>query len=153
MCIYTTTLELILSKILENWKIRSVPPPATAKRRPASRKNFLYIFLFCACQIFSSKLFSGPFGPCSIDINVPLIIKFIKLLESRLKFLTYYIKMIKNFLSPKRNRQFVFALKIEYKLVAERSEANQNRLQFPTWCPGSGSNRRPFALQANALAN
>jgi DNA invertase Pin-like site-specific DNA recombinase len=33
-----------------------------------------------------------------------------------------------------RNRQFVFAPKIEYKLVAERSKANQNRLQFPTWC-------------------
>jgi len=33
-----------------------------------------------------------------------------------------------------RNRQFVFAPKIEYKLVAERSEANQNSLQFPIWC-------------------
>ena len=33
-----------------------------------------------------------------------------------------------------RNRQFVFAPKIEYKLVAERSEANQNSLTFPTWC-------------------
>jgi len=26
-------------------------------------------------------------------------------------------------------------------------------LTFPTWCLGPGSNRRPFALQANALAN
>ncbi len=33
-----------------------------------------------------------------------------------------------------RNRQFVFAPKIEYKLVAERSEANLSNLQFPTWC-------------------
>ena len=33
-----------------------------------------------------------------------------------------------------RNRQFVFAPKIQYKLVAERSEANQNSLTFPTWC-------------------
>ena len=33
-----------------------------------------------------------------------------------------------------RNRQFVFAPKIEYQLVAERSEANQNSLTFPTWC-------------------
>ena len=33
-----------------------------------------------------------------------------------------------------RNRQFVFAPKIEYELVAERSEANQNSLQIPTWC-------------------
>jgi hypothetical protein len=40
-----------------------------------------------------------------------------------------------------RNRQFVFAPKIQYKLVAESAEkadklreANQNRLQFPTWC-------------------
>lgn len=33
--------------------------------------------------------------------------------------------MIKKFSSPKmRNRQFVFAPKIQYKLVAERSEAN-----------------------------
>ena len=43
--------------------------------------------------------------------------------------------MIKKFSSPKmRNRQFVFAPKIEYELVAERSEANQNRLIFPFWC-------------------
>ncbi|MBU4030941.1 recombinase family protein, partial [Patescibacteria group bacterium] len=33
-----------------------------------------------------------------------------------------------------RNRQFVFAPKIEYKLVAERSEANTFSLQFPKWC-------------------
>ncbi len=39
-----------------------------------------------------------------------------------------------------RNREFVFTPKIEYKLVAERSEANQNRLQFPTWCRRRESN-------------
>ncbi len=33
-----------------------------------------------------------------------------------------------------RNRQFVFAPKIPYKIIAERSEANRNRLQFPYWC-------------------
>ncbi len=33
-----------------------------------------------------------------------------------------------------QNRQFIFAPKIQYKLVAERSEANQNSLTFPTWC-------------------
>ena len=33
-----------------------------------------------------------------------------------------------------RNCQFVFAPKIEYQLVAERSEANQNSLTFPTLC-------------------
>ena len=33
-----------------------------------------------------------------------------------------------------RNCEFVFAPKIEYKLVAERSEANQNSLTFPKWC-------------------
>jgi len=26
-------------------------------------------------------------------------------------------------------------------------------LQFPQWCRGPESNRRPFALQANALTN
>ena len=46
------------------------------------------------------------------------------------------IRMIKNFSSPEmQNRQFVFAPKIEYQLVAERSEANLSNLQFPTWCP------------------
>jgi len=41
---------------------------------------------------------------------------------------------IKKFSSPKmQNREFVFTPKIEYKLVAERSEANQNFLTFPTW--------------------
>ncbi|OHA99565.1 MAG: hypothetical protein A3G47_01185 [Candidatus Zambryskibacteria bacterium RIFCSPLOWO2_12_FULL_39_45] len=33
-----------------------------------------------------------------------------------------------------RNRQFFFAPKIQYKLVVERSEANQNSLTFPFWC-------------------
>ena len=43
--------------------------------------------------------------------------------------------MIKKFSSPKmQNRQFVFTPKIQYKLVAERSEANQNSLTFPVWC-------------------
>ena len=44
-----------------------------------------------------------------------------------------------------RNRQFVFAPKIEYKLVAERSEANLTCLQFPTWCPRKDSNLQPMA--------
>ena len=39
-----------------------------------------------------------------------------------------------------RNRQFVFAPKIQYKLVAERSEANTFSLQFPKWCRGRESN-------------
>ena len=39
-----------------------------------------------------------------------------------------------------RNREFVFTPKIEYKLVAGRGEANQNRLKFPTWCRGWDSN-------------
>ena len=33
-----------------------------------------------------------------------------------------------------RNREFVFTPKIQYKLVAEQSEANQNSLTFPFWC-------------------
>src|SRR3990167_1136024 len=32
------------------------------------------------------------------------------------------------------NRQFVFAPKIQYELVAERSEAGFQNLQFPVWC-------------------
>ena len=55
---------------------------------------------------------------------------------------------IKKFSSPKmRNREFVFAPKIPYDLVAEHhacrqagSEANQNSLTFPTWCPRWDSN-------------
>ena len=38
-----------------------------------------------------------------------------------------------------RNCEFVFTPKIEYKLVAERSEANQNSLTFPVWCRGRES--------------
>ncbi len=44
-----------------------------------------------------------------------------------------------------RNRQFVFAPKIEYKLVAERSEANQNSLTFPVWCRGWDLNPQEIA--------
>ncbi len=51
------------------------------------------------------------------------------------------IQKIKNFSSPKmRNREFVFTLKSECKLVAERSEANQNSLTFLIWRPREESN-------------
>ena len=50
-----------------------------------------------------------------------------------------------------RNRQFVFAPKIQYKLAAERhayrqagSEAGFHSLQFPQWCPREDSN--PYLL-------
>ena len=42
------------------------------------------------------------------------------------------------------NRQFVFAPKIQYKLAAERSEANPQNLQFPQWCPREDSNLQLF---------
>ena len=49
--------------------------------------------------------------------------------------------MIKKFSSPKmRNREFIFTPKIEYQLVAERGEANQNSLTFPVWCTREESN-------------
>src|SRR3989338_1858416 len=38
------------------------------------------------------------------------------------------------------NRQFVFAPKIQYKLVAERSEAASSGLLFPKWCALRDSN-------------
>ena len=42
------------------------------------------------------------------------------------------------------NRQFVFAPKIQYKLVAERSEANPSCLRIPTWCSGEDLNLHAF---------
>ena len=39
-----------------------------------------------------------------------------------------------------QNRQLIFSPKIPYNLVAERSEANPNRLQIPYWCPRRDSN-------------
>ena len=45
-----------------------------------------------------------------------------------------------------RNRQFFFTPKIEYKLVAERSETNQNSLTFPKWCLGWDSNPHELSL-------
>ena len=45
-----------------------------------------------------------------------------------------------------RNREFVFTPKIEYKLVAEQSEANPNPLLFPFWCPGWDSNPHEISL-------
>ena len=41
-----------------------------------------------------------------------------------------------------RNRQLIFSPKIPYNLIAERSEANRNRLQIPYWCAGRDSNPR-----------
>ena len=54
--------------------------------------------------------------------------------------------MIKKFSSHKmRNRQFVFAPKIQYKLAAERSEADPSCLQFPYWCAGEDLNLHVLA--------
>ena len=50
-----------------------------------------------------------------------------------------------------RNREFVFTPKIEYELVAERSEANQNSLTFPVWCTLQDSNLRPTRCKRVAL--
>ncbi len=51
-----------------------------------------------------------------------------------------------------RNRKFVFTPKIEYELVAERSEANQNSLTFPTWCARRESNPRPSGSKPGTLS-
>src|SRR3989338_4213624 len=62
----------------------------------------------------------------------------------RPRYLYCFIKFIQKFSSPKmRNRQFVFAPKIEYELVAERGEANQNSLTFPFWCAWHSSVKTP----------
>ena len=63
----------------------------------------------------------------------------------------YYSALLEPIL---RNRQFVFTLKIEYKLVAERSEANKNPLTFPIWCSRQESNlhrgyRKPISYPLN----
>ena len=59
----------------------------------------------------------------------------------------------KKFSSPKmRNREFVFAPKIEYQLVAERSEANQSSLTFPFWCAREESNLQPLVPETNILS-
>ena len=60
------------------------------------------------------------------------------------------------------NRQFVFAPKTQYRMTAERlvvsvvepSEANQNSLTFPFWCPREESNlysrfRKPMFYPLN----
>ncbi|KKP97561.1 MAG: Recombinase, partial [Candidatus Nomurabacteria bacterium GW2011_GWA1_36_15] len=44
------------------------------------------------------------------------------------------------------NRKFVFTPKTQYKLVAERSEANPSNLQFLSWCPGRESNSHDVAI-------
>ena len=46
-----------------------------------------------------------------------------------------------------QNRQLIFSSKIPYNLVAERSEANRNRLQIPYWCPGRESNSHGIATE------
>ncbi len=51
-----------------------------------------------------------------------------------------------------RNREFVFAPKIEYKLVAERSEAASSGLLFPKWCRRRDSNSHGLLHQLLRLA-
>ena len=58
---------------------------------------------------------------------------------------------IKKFSSPKmRNREFVFTPKIEYQLVAERSEATSESLTFPIWCARLDSNQEPSRYKLDA---
>src|SRR3989344_9648080 len=60
---------------------------------------------------------------------------FYNLVKKGTNFSNLWYQRIKKISSPKmRNREFVFAPKIQYKLVDERSEANPSNLQFPTWC-------------------
>src|SRR3989344_263641 len=72
-----------------------------------------------------------------------------------IKRFCFHFHMIKKFSSLKmRNREFVFTPKIEYELIAERSEAKQNSLTFPDWCVEQDSNlRSPKArdLQSRAI--
>src|SRR3989338_7828701 len=92
-------------------------------------------------------------GPTFLRMqNIQLLLRPVQLLRPKQylqnlfdSYVLYYLlkfnSMIKKFSSPKmQNRQFIFAPKIQYQLVAERSEANPNRLQFPTWCPRWDSN-------------
>ena len=53
-----------------------------------------------------------------------------------------------------QNRQFIFTPKIQYELVAERSEANLSNLRIPFWCSRWESNlhfrlRRPASYPLN----
>ena len=48
-----------------------------------------------------------------------------------------------------RNRELIFAPKIPYKTIAERSEANPTCLQFPTWCRRRELN--PQAIAGNGF--
>ena len=51
--------------------------------------------------------------------------------------------MIKNFSFPKmQNRQLIFSPKIQYKLVAERSEATSDSLRFSKMWTWGESNPR-----------
>ena len=43
-----------------------------------------------------------------------------------------------------RNREFLFAPKNPYNLVAERRVSRREALTFPTWCPGWDSNPQGF---------
>ena len=63
-----------------------------------------------------------------------------KLVESGdMKSMTTFLKNIgSNHIL--RNRQFIFAPKIQYELVAEAGGAAPNGLPIPKWCPGRDSN-------------
>src|SRR3989344_6994355 len=104
--------------------------PATQNRTTCPRRDVL------VCIEDSSYQFVG-FGK---DNRFTILHYFMAIVNPKTKTETlssfcFKNQMIKKFSSPKmRNRQFVFTPKIEYELVAERSEANQNPLTFPIWC-------------------
>ena len=51
-----------------------------------------------------------------------------------------------------QNRQLIFSPRKPYDLVAERSEANLENLQFPVWWTVPDLNRRPSRCGRDALA-
>ncbi len=76
-----------------------------------------------------------------------------KLLESEnLSEMTTFLKNIgSNHIL--RNREFLFAPKNPYDLVAERSEATSESLTFPTWCACLDSNQGPSRYKLDALTS
>ena len=131
--------------VVDDAIVNAKPSPKQYREKQHYSDNFLHCLLLSVGNVLYLVVmtrFQSNIAYIAIGVKInkksaslPLLIK---------NFLMNSV--IKKFSSPKmRNRQFVFAPKIEYKLVAERSEANQNSLTFLTWCAGEDSNLHVLA--------
>ena len=141
-------LPSILSSVLLSYSNQYASRSSTDFFQPHSfmyLANSIFISAFPTRHNWNSFLKNGSIFSIGIpNLSEKRWLKYrsLRMIIPSVSKITAFIIRIKKFPSPK----------IEYQLVAERSEANQNTLTFPFWCARQELNLQSFGPQPNALS-